>query len=466
MTDSSNTYINPVDVPAALLEKYQRSGPRYTSYPTAPHFKKEFDSQAIAELWAETNNGPNALSLYNHFPFCHTRCLYCGCFTHTDLSTEVKQHYVEAMKREVEQLFEIISPHRPIHQLAFGGGTPTNLPVQSLTAYLNHIKNTGTLAEDAELSIEIDPRSVDRNGLNRLLEAGFNRFSFGVQDLEPAVQQNVNRVIPEETLFDLVTILKEQGMDAVNLDLIYGLPGQSPKSFSSTVNKIVDIRPSRIALFGYAHVPWVSPHQKDMEKYPIPDTRERMEIFGAAFDLLVGAGYAHIGMDHFALPDDELILALNNRTLTRNFMGYTTRRGLDLMGIGASSISSVGRTYAQNEKNVHEYIDCTSGSHWQKALILTPEDVLRRDIILDLFCNFYLDIESVEHDYDLSFDKHFNAELQALTPMVDDGLLSFDKTEISVSPLGRYFIRNICMVFDQYLARETQGHEKRYSKTL
>lgn len=465
---NSETYINPVDIPAPLLEKYQRSGPRYTSYPTAPQFKKEFDLETFTRMWAETNTGAGAssLSLYSHFPFCDTRCLYCGCFTHTGQSPEIKENYVEAMKREVDQLFRIISPGRPICQLAFGGGTPTNLPVDALTAYLDHIKETRTIADNAELSIEVDPRSVDQIRLGQLLEAGFNRFSFGVQDLDPRVQENINRVIPEEKLLDLVSFLRKQDMEAINLDLIYGLPGQSPDSFSATIKKILDLRPSRIALFGYAHVPWVSPHQQEMEKHPIPGTRDRMEIFGAAFDLLVKAGYAHIGMDHFALPDDELILALNSRSLTRNFMGYTTRRGLDLLGIGASSISSVGRTYAQNEKNIHDYSGRNNGSHWQKALVLNPEDLLRREIILDLFCNFYLDIKAVEKDYELTFTSHFREELEALLPMEEDGFISIDKTEISVTPLGRYFIRNICMVFDQYLARDKQGPEKRYSKTL
>jgi oxygen-independent coproporphyrinogen-3 oxidase len=469
MTDNKTTdknYINPVDIPGDLLEKYQRSGPRYTSYPTAPQFKTGFDIDEISGLWSETNQTFNGLSLYAHFPFCKTRCLYCGCFTHTDQPLDVQEHYVDALKRETGQLFSILDPTRPVCQMAFGGGTPTNLPVDVLTGYMEHLTQTLTFAEDAERSIEVDPRSVDIAYLDRLLKAGFNRFSFGVQDLDPQVQQNINRVVEEEKLVSLVTFLRQEGLDAINLDLIYGLPGQTPDSFAATVEKIVDIGPSRIALFGYAHVPWVSPHQKQMDERLIPDTTQRMELFGAAFDLLISAGYAHIGMDHFALPDDELILALNSRTLTRNFMGYTTRRGLDLTGIGASSISSVGGTYAQNEKNIHDYRNRVDGRHWQKALVLSREDQLRREIILDLFCNFYLDTQRVERLFDISFSRHFSAELEALKPMADDGFLQIGENHIEVTELGRFFIRNICMTFDQYLAKERQNPEKRYSKTL
>jgi oxygen-independent coproporphyrinogen-3 oxidase len=467
MPDNINKYINPVDIPAAYLEKYQRSGPRYTSYPTAPQFKTGFSTDTITALWAETNNnGKAGLSLYSHFPFCKTRCLYCGCYTNTDQPQDVKEQYVEAMKREADRLFTIISPSRKVHQLAFGGGTPTYLSVELLTGYMNHLGRIIGFSDDAERSIEVDPRSVDEGYLQQLLDLGFNRFSFGVQDLDPLVQRNINRVVEEEKLTALLDYLRQQDLEAINLDLIYGLPGQSPASFSATVEKIVALRPSRIALFGYAHVPWVSPHQKEIEKFSIPNTEERMVLFGTAFDLLVKAGYSHIGMDHFALADDELVLALKNRTLTRNFMGYTTRRGLDLVGIGVSSISSVGTSYAQNSKDIHGYINNSNGLHWMKALVLTPEDRLRREIILNLFCNFYLDTEAVAKKFAISFKDHFAAELKALKPFETDGLLLVRDNELMVTEMGRFFIRNICMTFDQYLAKDKQGPEKRYSKTL
>jgi oxygen-independent coproporphyrinogen III oxidase len=462
-----NTHvINPMDVPARYLDKYQRSGPRYTSYPTAPQFKPQFEATEIETLWSETNSSDAGISIYTHFPFCRSRCLYCGCYTHIGKPKELQLQYVEALKKEADRLFTTLDPKRIVRQMAFGGGTPTHLPVEVLSGYVEHLNHLVQFAPDAERSIEIDPRSVDEDYLQRLLDLGFNRFSFGVQDLDVTVQKNIHRMTSEEKLTTLIDYLRSKGMEAINLDLIYGLPGQTPESFSATVEKIVAYRPSRIALFGYAHVPWVSPHQKVMEKHQIPNTEERMVLFGKAFELLTQAGYEHIGMDHFALSNDELLLALKDRTLTRNFMGYTTRRGLDLVGIGASSISSVGKTYAQNVKELDQYCQNTSGLHWQKALVLSPEDLLRREIIMDLFCNFYLNIAAVEMNHGIVFKDHFATELAALKPMADDDLIDIKENELVVTQLGRFFIRNICMVFDQYLAKDIQNPDKRYSKTL
>jgi len=456
--------INPRDIPGELLEKYQSNGPRYTSYPTAPQFTTGIDNKTLIRLWNETNTTNNGVSIYTHFPFCKSRCLYCGCFTHTDQPETIKEQYLEALKLEIDRLFIIVNPSHSIQQLTLGGGTPTHLQPKQLSDYIDHLSKTATFHPEGERSIEVDPRSVDEAYLEQLLQMGFNRISFGVQDLNPAVQKNINRILAEEKLKDLVTHLRKKGLEAINFDLIYGLPGQTKDSFADTIRKINILRPSRIALFGYAHVPWVSPHQKLMENLPIPNPQERMEIFGIAFDLLLQAGYLPIGMDHFALPHDELVKALNERTLTRNFMGYTTRRGLDLVGIGASSISSVGITYTQNEKNLSSYLDNSQKSHWQKGLILSPEDTLRREIILELFCNFYLDIPALEKKYSLNFARHFAAELEALKPIEQDGLMQIQKDNLSVTKLGRFFIRNICMQFDQYLTGENR--EKRYSKTL
>ena len=293
---------------------------------------------------------------------------------------------------------------------------------------------------------------------------GFLLLSVGVPDLDPTVSRHGTRGMARAVLERALACLHRRGHDAVNLDLMYGLPGQTTESIARTIGRIVEMRPSRIALFGYAHVPWVSPHQKALERRGLPGPEARMALFGTARSRLLEAGYAHVGMDHFARPEDKLIRALEERTLTRNFMGYTTRRGLDLVGIGASSISSVGATYAQNVKEIDDFIERAGGATWIRALELTPEDTLRREVILDLFCNFHLDIGAVAARHEIDFAAHFATELEALRPMESHGLLSISATTIAVTPLGRFFIRNICMAFDAYLAGERR--EGRYSRTI
>ncbi|MFH1942387.1 MAG: oxygen-independent coproporphyrinogen III oxidase [bacterium] len=453
-----------MDIPHSLLAKHNRSGPRYTSYPTAPQFTDNIDLEAVRSIWTDANRSNAGLSLYTHFPFCRSRCLYCGCFTEVHHRLDTGRAYLSALKKEASKLLRDFASNRRVHQLALGGGTPTYLGHEQLADYINFLRSAVKFASDAELSVEVDPRSVDEHYLDSLVETGFNRFSFGVQDLDPKVQDIIQRPLEEQHLHKLLTHLRSRKREAFNLDLIYGLPGQNITSFSETVRKIAALRPSRIALFGYAHVPWVSPHQKALEKYSIPNPNERMSLFGTAFEVLIGAGYKHIGMDHFALPEDELFRALQSRTLTRNFMGYTTKKGLDLMGIGASSISSVGRTYVQNGKDILAYNKRKDGFHWEKGIILDEEDLLRREIILDLFCNFYLDQSAIENKWGVSFSRQFAQELHDLGPMADDGLISMGQHSLEVTPLGRFFIRNICMVFDKYIKSEyTEG---RYSKTI
>lgn len=460
--------ISPADIPQPLVDKYSRSGPRYTSYPTAPQFEETFDRETAVEKWKETNDTTNALSIYSHFPFCPSRCRYCGCYTYTGKSQDIKQDYLEAVKKDSEHLFTVIDPDREVHQLAFGGGTPTHMLPEQLTEYICHLESMISFNPDAERSIEVDPRGVNGEYLDQLIDLSFNRFSFGVQDLDPKVQKIINRVLEPGKLEDHITHLRKMGAEAINLDLIYGLPGQTVESFSTTIKKILELKPSRLALFGYAHVPWVSPHQKAMEKHGIPGPAERVALFGKAFEMFLEAGYQHVGMDHFARPEDELIRALNSRTLTRNFMGYTTRRGLDLIGIGASSISSVGVTYTQNEKDLNKFKDHAGGLSWIKGLIMSPEDILRRELIMDLFCNFYLDTAVLEEKFQIDFARHFAGELETLLTMEADGLLEIkgDEKSITVTRLGRFFIRNICMPFDQYLNKDKVNPENRYSKTI
>jgi len=457
--------ISPDTIPESLLKKYYKSGPRYTSYPTAPQFKAEFDQEQLKAEWLKTNTPKGkGLSLYLHIPFCEKRCLYCGCTTEAGHSQETAKEYLNELSKEVARIKKIIDASRPVDQLALGGGTPTFLKPELMTRLLNSLKADFHFPTAGERSIEIDPRTVDDAYLDLLSELGFNRFSFGVQDLDPQVQKNVGRLQSEKKIASLLSHLRQLGHDAINLDLIYGLPGQTTQSFGRTIDRVVKLKPSRIALFGFAFVPWVCPHQKALEKFHIPDPKERMALFGLAYNRLLDSGYEHIGLDHFALPQDELILALKSRTLARNFMGYTTRRGLDLVGIGASSISSVGATYAQNEKEVMKYIGKAGESEWVRALILSKEDLLRRELILDLFCNFFLDTAGLERKFQINFKKHFAAEIAALREMEQDNLIQLSEANLKVTALGRFFIRNICMVFDQYLSGEDS--KSKYSKTL
>lgn len=452
----------PLDIPGDLLERYSTSGPRYTSYPTAPQFREDFDEDRILEAWKRSQGG--GLAVYVHVPFCRTRCLYCACFTETGHRRETVDLYLRAILREADRLLAVIDASRAVEQLAIGGGTPTFLRPEQMRFLVEGLAARLRFSAEAERSIEIDPRRADDAYLDVLLGLGFNRFSFGVQDLDGRVQRYVARVLSERKLAGLIEHLQKRGAGAVNLDLMYGLPGQSEESFSHTIARIVRLRPSRLALFGYAHVPWISPHQRVLERLGLPGARERARLFGLAYRRLLDAGYVHVGMDHFALPDDELVRALESRTLTRNFMGYTTRRGLDLVGIGASSISSVGGTYTQNGKNIPVYIRKAGGSTWARGLLLGGEDLMRREIILDLFCNFHLDIAAFERRFAVQFAQHFATELVRLAPMEIDGLVRVSRDAVEVTPLGRFFIRNICMCFDQYLRSREAGI--RYSATV
>jgi len=456
--------LSPRTIPAELLEKYSKSGPRYTSYPTAPQFKAEFNGERIAAKWRRAGELGGGLSLYLHVPFCRKRCLYCGCHTTVCHDRQISERYVEALLRELDQIVELIGTERPVEQLALGGGTPTFLSPETMSALISALKQRFGFPSFGERSLEIDPESVDLAYLDVLSEIGFNRFSFGVQDFDPDVQKAIGRVQDEAGIFAKVNHLRELGHSAINLDLIYGLPLQTPESFSRTIAKVAELRPSRIAVFGYAHVPWVSPHQRGLERHGLPDAAQRMELFGLAYELLLKAGYMHVGMDHFALPDDELITALNERSLTRNFMGYSTRRGLDLVGLGASSISFVNHTFAQNEKDVPSYIERAGRPLWVKGLEQTQEDQLRGQVIMELMCNFYLELDDIERDFGLQFADYFASELAELEPLAEDGLVEVRDDSIEVTALGRFFIRNICMPFDEYLKQEKAAG--RYSRTV
>lgn len=469
--ESSSRPLGPSRIPGELLRRYQTNGPRYTSYPTAPQFRSDIDMDEVLRRWrvggepAPGARTPRPLALYVHVPFCQSRCTYCGCFTRTGADASELVRYVGAVLDNADWTRAVLASERPVEQLSMGGGTPTSLPPRLLAQLLRGLTARFSFDPAGERAIEIDPRRVEVADLDGLLDLGFNRFSFGVQDLDPLVQGLINRTMPAEKLTELVGHLGARGQRAINIDLIYGLPGQTETTFAATMHEVIGLRPSRVATFGYAHVPWVSPHQGPLEAAGLPSPEARMALFGLAYDMLVEAGYRHVGMDHFALPGDELIQALDRRTLTRNFMGYSTRRGLDLVPLGASAIGAVASTYVQNTKGLEEFIGSRGVDRWLRGYVLTGEDVLRRDIILDLLCNFHLDIPAVEARHGVDFASHFAPELEELERLEDDGLVTVGEQSIAVTELGRFFARNVSMIFDAYLRREDET-SRRYSKTI
>jgi len=329
---------------------------------------------------------------------------------------------------------------------------------------IDELRRLWNFPDAGERSIELDCRTVDPDYLDALLDLGFNRFSLGVQDIASEVIDRLRKNQSRDYVERINGHLRSRGVHAINFDLMYGLPGQTPESFGRTIDEVIGMRPSRVALFGYAHVPWIKPHQKSLEKFGLPDEKERIALWGTAFDRFRGAGYVPIGMDHFAEPDDELTLSQQKGLLHRNFMGYTTWRGLDLVGLGASSISSVGSVYAQNEKDLEPYEAAIAAKRvpWQRGLLLTADDLMRRELIIDLFSNFDLDVKAFEKKFSIDFWKTFESEQVTLAPLVTDGLLDLSGERIRVSPIGRFFIRNICTAFDKYLDPTRQ----RYSKTV
>ncbi len=465
--------MDPRDIPQHIIDKYATRGPRYTSYPTAPHFRTDYDREAIEAVWRRAPADDDGLSVYIHIPYCRKRCLYCGC--HTEVLPPAQDatmaSYVDRLLDEIHIAAQLLAgADRPLRQLALGGGTPTILPPAQMDRLLHAVEELGVRAEDAEFSAEVDPRTASPELLDLLLERGFNRFSLGVQDLDPQVQQIVGRIQPVEQVESVIDHLRSYPRaPAVNIDLIQGLPGQTPESFRRTIDRVVELDPDRLALFGYAHVPWIRPHQQALEAHPLPSAEERIQLLGIAWEQFIGAGYEPIGFDHFARPDDELTVALRQGTLHRNFMGYTTRRGLDMIGLGVSSIGAVGHTYTQDFKDHDPYDAALAAGKmpWERALELTDEDLVRREVILDLSCNLRLDLKAFRERHDLDLRDRFPDEMDALAPLHDDRLFEMTDQEIRVTPLGRFLVRNICMAFDAYLGgQESAGPNVRYSKTL
>ena len=455
----------------ALIERYNKSGPRYTSYPTAPHFQEKFGPQTFyQEVNKNKKNGSDQpLSLYVHIPFCDTVCYYCACNKVVTPDRSRAERYLHSLLREVVLMGQLFGNKRPVLQLHLGGGTPTYLNAEQLTRLHKALQENFCLVKDGsgEYGIEVDPRELPTGVIQTLGQLGFNRLSLGVQDLDEAVQKAVNRIQPMELNVAVVNEARQVGFQSINLDLIYGLPLQNEKSFRHTLESVIrDLNPDRLAIFNYAHLPQYFMPQRRVNPEQLPSAEEKLRILEMTVQLLTQSGYVYVGMDHFAKPNDELALAQRKGKLHRNFQGYTTHGNCDLVGLGCSSISQVGPIYAQNKKDLDSYYHSIDNEELAifRGLTLNRDDLIRREIIMRLICDFQLDRAMVEKRFNIVFADYFQQEESTLKYMVDEGLLQEEGTILQVSPGGRLLIRNICMVFDWYLSHAEQN--KTFSQTI
>ncbi len=457
-----------------LLDRYNVQGPRYTSYPTAPEWKSDIGPFELDAACARANAGGAPVSLYVHLPFCEEQCWFCGCFMKVVPKPDRKEGreeivgYMADVHAEIDFMAQRVDRSRPVVQVHWGGGTPTYLTPSQADELAAHLVEAFPLAANAEVSVEVDPRITTAAHLETLAKRGFNRVSMGVQDFDAEVQELVNRVQPYEMTRDLVLAARAAGYGSVNLDMIYGLPGQTRAGFERSVEQILTLNPDRVAMYSYAHVPWLKRPQRVLAAH-LPEGTEKFAIFVSGIERFVDAGYVYIGMDHFARPHDEIVKAQDDRTLTRNFQGYTTHAGCDLYGLGISAISSIDDTYAQNAKEYPAYHEACAARRpsTQRGHRLAGEDRLRREVITRLLCHCVLDRREIERDFELaSFEKTFASAEARLPAMIGDGLVSDDGDRIRVTPLGRIFIRNVAMLFDSYLDSKSPDAPKIFSKTL
>ena len=430
--------------------------PRYTSYPTADRFVEAFGpAEYIRYLEARALGAARPLSLYVHIPFCESLCSYCACNKVITRNHDKAPPYLRRLDRELSMVLEHLGGPRAVAQIHWGGGTPTFLRNDEIRELMRSIRRGLELAPGGEYSIEVDPRAVDDEKIAVLADEGFNRMSIGVQDFDPAVQRAVHRVQPAEMTERVLAAARRVGFESTNFDLIYGLPNQSVERFAATIAQVVRMRPERIALYNYAHLPSRFKAQRRINEASLPSAAEKLAIFDMALERLCAAGYVYIGMDHFALPDDELALAQRGGRLHRNFQGYSTHADCDLISLGASAISKVGACYAQNVRGVNEYNDTVDQGLLPvlRGIELSSEDLVRRTIIMALMCQGRLSIESIEIAYLLDFREHFAAELHALEPLAKFGLVNVDDDWITVTDKGHMALRAICAVFDRHLRK-------------
>ncbi len=447
--------------------KYSKPGPRYTSYPTALEFSSKFGFSDLKKEF-ENQDKKRPLSLYFHLPFCRSACYFCGCNVVYTSKEDKKERYIEYLEKEMKILASMLDTKREVIQLHFGGGTPTFFSSAQLQRVISLIKSTFfNFTKDAEISCEIDPRFFTKEHMDVLKEGGFNRISFGVQDFDPKVQEAVHRVQSYEVTKNAITLAREGGVESVNIDLIYGLPYQSFETFKKTLDLAVSLDGDRYAVFNYAHVPWMKKTMRKIDETTLPDPKVKLEILKYTIDFFENNGYKMVGMDHFAKPDDELFLAIDKGELHRNFQGYTTKGGADLIGIGLTSIGEGKDYYVQNFKDMKEYEKAIDSGILpvERGIKLNDDDVLRNHVIMELMSNFKLDIKRVEKEFGIDFKEYFADGLSGLKEFEDEELVTVSDNTITVSPTGTMLIRNIAMNFDAYLKKIPEKN-RRFSKTV
>ncbi len=445
----------------SLVEKYNRPGPRYTSYPTAPHFTEEIDPEQLrAEAASET--GP--LSLYFHIPFCHSLCWFCGCTKIINSKRESAVSYLDTLEKEISHYLTLIKPGRKVQQLHFGGGTPNSLPPDLIDRFSDFLHSHFDFADNAEISAELDPRRLTEEHIKAFRRLGVNRVSFGVQDVQLITQQAVNRVQSDEQNRNAIEWSRAAGIESLNIDLIYGLPHQTPESIRDTIHQVLTYSPDRLAVFSYAHVPWVAPAQKILDKAGLPSAQEKIQMLGVIIQELTCSGYQYIGMDHFAKIDDSLAIAQREKTMQRNFQGYSTFKDVEIAAFGMSSISQTTNSYRQNFKDLADYTEQVNAGNLPitKGYILNEDDHIRRTTIMRLMCDLSLDFDSMSKMLDIDFRSYFKDSLISpeLEEMCADGLVNLDADQLEVTQQGTLFIRNIAMIFDAYLADSKAKHSK------
>ncbi len=455
---------------SALKKRYDGTGPRYTSYPTAVEFTDNFTEADYRTAALDSNSDPipRPLSLYFHIPFCESVCFYCACNKVVTKNRSRAASYLEYLKKEIELQAALFNPDRDVVQLHWGGGTPTYLDEAQMSDLMTQTKRHFKLLDDdsGDYSIEIDPRTVKPETIPFLRKLGFNRVSFGVQDFDPKVQAAVNRVQSIKEVETLFKLARQSEIQSINIDLIYGLPFQSVSSFEQTLEKTIELSPDRLSIFNYAHLPHLFRPQRRINAEDLPSAEEKLEILNMFIRKLTGAGYEFIGMDHFAKPDDELAIAQKEGKLFRNFQGYTLLGDCDLVGMGQSAISQVGDTYSQKVKTEDAYIAAIESKQLgiERGVTLTSDDLIRRSLIMQLMCEFSLPIKNFESRFKINFSQYFKQELDTLKSMQKDSLLTLDAESIQITPQGRLLVRNICQVFDIY--RRTPSENTRFSRTI
>src|SRR5437867_2309897 len=450
-----------------FLSRYNRPGPRYTSYPTAPVWNDDFGPADLERVHEAAERAKTSASLYMHIPFCESLCLFCACNVVIQKNKSVAPPYLDILKRETERISRSVSKDRPVVQFHWGGGTPTYLTPEQIEDLFGFAREHFQFAPDSEIGIEVDPRVTSRQHLETLRKLGFNRLSMGIQDFHPDVQKAVHRIQPFEMTRDLLFAARELGFDSINVDLIYGLPYQTPETFAHTVEQIISLSPDRIALFSYAHVPWLKKQQGSFIGH-LPEGMVKFEIFRTGLLQFIEAGYVYIGMDHFAKPGDELSLSQQRRTLHRNFQGYTTKAGADLYGMGITAISGIQSAYAQNHRDIPSWQKAVEerGLATMRGYHLSEEDLLRRAVISRLLCHTVVIKDEISREFVIDFDECFAEELRRLEPFREDGLILLNRGAIRATWLGRIFIRNLAMVFDPYLEKQQLTAKPLFSQTL